>query len=80
MLSPFPPFTVKIPKIFSVSFPIFLKIAATLLKELFTGLTTLPRYMFNNKTGGIPPRIGVQTLVKQEVMILGYDRRGSNKL
>jgi hypothetical protein len=51
MLSPFPPFTVKIPKIFSVSFPIFLKIAAALLKELFIGLTTLPRYMVNNKTG-----------------------------
>ncbi len=51
MLSPFPPFTVKIPKIFSVSFPYFLKIAATLLKELFTGLTTLPRSMVNNKTG-----------------------------
>jgi hypothetical protein len=52
---------VKIPKIFSVSFPIFLKIAATLLKELFTGLTTLPRFMVNNKTGGIPPRKGLHS-------------------
>ncbi len=59
MLSPIPPFTVKIPKIFSVSFPIFLKIAATLLKELFTGLTTPPRYMVNNKTGGYVPRAPV---------------------
>lgn len=39
------------PKNFSDAFPNFTEIAATLLKELFTGLTTLPRYMVNNKTG-----------------------------
>jgi hypothetical protein len=33
----------------------FSKIAATLLKELFIGLTTLPRDMVNNKTGGYVP-------------------------
>jgi len=33
----------------------FLKIAATLLKELFTGLKTPRRYMVNNKTGGYFP-------------------------
>ena len=42
MLSPFPPFTVKIPKNFSEAFPSFTKIAAPLLNTSFLVLNTPP--------------------------------------